>query len=242
MKNRKQKSLDYENKYSEIPKDMEERLAWMCDKFNVSSAKMDEILEKKRNMEFYLQYYDYKIILYEVPEGMPRPRFRFVNKSNFMDAAIANPGFIHVYSPTAGDDFRYMQRLKEDELLQLHQFVQTPCNIIIDSYFPTPSYFNVVDKFIAEIGLHNQIVKPDWDNIGKKYSDMYNHNIWLDDSLVIDGRVRKFYSILPRVEINLRYLNYITCRQQYNNIIGRSEYNPDYPVNYLDNKGVPNIL
>lgn len=242
MKNRKQKSLDYENKYSEVPKDMEERLAWMCDKFNVSSTKMNEILEKKRNMEFYLQYYDYKIIFYEVPEGMPRPRFRFVNKSNFMDAAIANPGFIHVYSPTAGDDFRYMQRLKEDELLQLHQFIQTPCNIIIDSYFPTPSYFNVVDKFIAEIGLHNQIVKPDWDNIGKKYSDMYNHNIWLDDSLVVDGRVRKFYSMLPRVEINLRYLNYITCKQQYNNIIGRSEYNPEYPVNYLDNKGVPNIL
>ena len=71
---------------------------------------------------------------------------------------------------------------------------------------------------------------------------MYNHNIWLDDSLVIDGRVRKFYSMLPRVEINLRYLNYVTCKQQYNNIIGRSEYNPDYPIEYLNQKGEPNNL
>ena len=242
MKNRKQKSLDYDTRYSEVPRDMESRLEWMCDLYKVSPAKMEEIVEKKRNMEMYLQYYDYKIIFYEVPEGMPRPRFRFIGKSNFMDAAIANPGFIHVYSPTAGDDFRYMQRLKDDDLLSLHQFIQTPCSICIDSFFPTPSYFSVTDKFIAEIGLHNQIVKPDWDNIGKKYSDMYNHNIWLDDSLVIDGRVRKFYSMLPRVEINLRYLNYVTCKQQYNNIIGRSEYNPDYPIEYLNQKGEPNNL
>lgn len=242
MKNRKQKSQSYDTKYSEIPKDMESRLEWMCDFYKVSPDKMDEIITKKRNMELYLEYYDYKIIFYEVPEGMPRPRFRFIGKSNFMDAARANPGFIHVYSPTAGDDFRYMQRLKDEELISLHQFIQTPCNICIDSFFPTPSYFNVVDKFIAEIGLHNQIVKPDWDNIGKKYSDMYNHNIWLDDSLVIDGRVRKFYSILPRVEINLRYLNYVTCKQQYTNITSRSEYNPDYPIEYLNQKGEPNNL
>ena len=77
-KTRKQKSQEYDQKYSEIPRDMEERLNWMIDKYNLSSQKMDEIIEKKRNMEYYLQYFDYKIILYEIPEGMPRPRFRFI--------------------------------------------------------------------------------------------------------------------------------------------------------------------
>ena len=70
-KTRKQKSQEYDQKYSEIPRDMEERLNWMIDKYNLSSQKMDEIIEKKRNMEYYLQYFDYKIILYEIPEGMP---------------------------------------------------------------------------------------------------------------------------------------------------------------------------
>ena len=58
-KTRKQKSQEYDQKYSEIPKDMEERLNWMIDKYNLSSQKMDEIIEKKRNMEYYLQYFDY---------------------------------------------------------------------------------------------------------------------------------------------------------------------------------------
>ena len=44
------------------------------------------------------------------------------------------------------------------------------------------------------------------DNIGKKYSDMFNSNIWLDDKLVISGTVNKFLSELPRVEIYVRYL------------------------------------
>jgi Holliday junction resolvase RusA-like endonuclease len=211
----------------------------MVDHYNLSPAKMDEIIEKKRNMEYFLQYYHYKIILYEIPEGMPRPRFRFIGKKNYMFAAASNPSFVQVYSPTAGDDYRFMKQLQQDELLQLQQFVQTPCEVYIESYFQTPSYFNIVDTFIAEIGLHPQTLKPDWDNIGKKYSDMYNHNVWLDDSLVIDGRVKKFYSILPRVEIYLRYLNYATNIHQYKNITNRKEYKPEFPIDYLDQKGEP---
>ena len=67
MKNRKQKSLDYEAKYSEIPRDMNERLAWMCDKFNVSTAKMDEIIEKKYSLAAG-QYFDVKIEHVEITE------------------------------------------------------------------------------------------------------------------------------------------------------------------------------
>ena len=57
-KTRKQKSQEYEQKYSAIPRNMEERLNWMIDKYNLSPQKMDEIIEKKRNMEFYLQYFE----------------------------------------------------------------------------------------------------------------------------------------------------------------------------------------
>lgn len=240
MKSRKIKSKEYESKYSCIPRDNYERLNWMVDKYNLSPSKMDEIVEKKRNMEFYLQYYEFKIVLYEEPEGKPRPRYRFVGRENYMKAAIENPGYVHVYSPSAGDDFRFMKRLVNDELVQLESFVQTPCSVYIESYFKTPSYFSVTDTFIAEVGLHQDVVKPDWDNIGKKYSDMYNHNIWLDDNLVTKGTVEKFYSILPRVEIYLKYSNYATNRHQYQNIVNRKDFNKDYPIRFLNQKGVPN--
>lgn len=223
-----------------VPRDFQERLEWMCDVFNLSQKKMDEIIEKKNNMERYLEYYSYKVVLYEVPEGMPRPRYRFIGPRNYMDAAKAHPSFIHVYSPTAGDDFRYMRRMVESELDQLHVFVQTPCNVKINSFFQTPAGFSIVDKFLAEIGLHMNSFKPDWDNIEKKYSDMYNHNMWLDDSLVTSGVVNKFYSMLPRVEIDLTYLNYATNKYQYDRITNRKDYRPEYPINYLNAKGEPN--
>ena len=201
---------------------------------------MDMIIEKKRNMEEVLDYYTFKIVLYEDPEGAIRPRFRLINRSNIANAAIASPNFIHVYSPNAANDHRFLHRLLENELLVMNQFIQTPCQMCINTYHKTPAYFNQADIILAEIGLHRQYNKPDWDNIGKKYSDMFNANIWLDDQMVIDGEVHKYYSVLPRVEIFVQYLNYCTNHYQYNKIINRKDYREEYPIKYLDSTGRPN--
>ena len=238
MKNRKQKQIDYSLNYGGIPLNFYDRLSYMIDTYNLSESKMDEILNKKYNMESNMQYFDLNIILYEEPEGTPRPRFRIVNRKNFANQAISNSNFVHVYSINAKDDFMYMRRLVESELLSLNQLINTPCIIEFDAYYKTPSSFSITDKFMAELGLTDPITKPDWDNIGKKYSDMYNHNVWIDDSLVKKGTVEKFYSILPRVEIKLRYLNCVFNKYQYNMIINRKDYNKDInTLQYLDNKG-----
>lgn len=220
-KSRKQKSAEYKEKYSEIPTDLEERLEYMCDMYNVSESKYQEILDKKNNMMNNLRYYDFNIVLYEEPEGTPRSRFRIITRKNIAAAAMANPQYVHVYSPNAHDDHVYMKRLMGDDLLQLNSLIYTPCILEHVTYFRTPSSFNVTDKFLAEIGIIREWKKPDWDNIGKKYSDMYNANVWLDDAFVIDGRVRKFFSILPRVEIKLRYLNTLYNKPHYNSIVNR---------------------
>ncbi len=237
MKNRKAKEKEYNDKFSHIPIEYNERLEWMIDLYKLSPKQMDEIIYRKRNIEYNLEFYDLLIVLYEEPEGTPRPRFRIINKSNYMHAAISNPNFVHVYQPNAKDDFMYMNRLVDSELLELDRFVQTPCVITINSFFKTPEAYSISDKFIAEFGLDWQIKKPDWDNIGKKYSDMYNHNIWLDDNLVTSGTVNKFYSMLPRVEIHLKYLNYASNVQQYRCITNRKDYKQEYPIGYLDKLG-----
>jgi len=46
--------------------------------------------------------------------------------------------------------------------------------------------------------------KPDWDNIGKVVCDALNKLAYHDDSGVVDGIVRKFYSDNPRVEVELK--------------------------------------
>lgn len=237
MKNRKQKMSEYLQKYSDIPKDYNERLDYLLSLYNLSDNRMIELVDKKRVMESTMQYNSFNVVLYEDPEGAKRPRFRIVNRKNLSNVAKANSDFIHVYSPNAAEDNAYMHRLIGSELDYLDWFIQTPCQVTINTYSKTPSYFNQVDTILAEIGLHRPIPKPDWDNIGKKYSDMFNANVWLDDQLVTDGSVHKYYSILPRVEIYIRYLNCVTNIYNYNQITNRKDYNNNYPIQYLDKGG-----
>lgn len=241
-KSRKEKLEEYDKKYSHIPKDNDYRLSWLIDQFKLSSNKMQEIVDKKRNMETSLQYYDFKIVLYEDPEGAKRPRFRLVNRKNFANIAMSASNFVHVYSPNAADDHKYMHRLLGEELISLNGLISTPAQVCLNVFFKTPSYFNQTDTILAEIGLHRHIQKPDWDNIGKKYTDMFNENIWLDDNLVIDGEVHKYYSILPRVEIYIRYLNYLSSVYQYNQIVNRKSYNESFNIGYIGNDGNPVTL
>ena len=208
MKRRKQKEREYQEKYSEIPKDYHARLLYLYDKLHLNNTICEEIISKRDAMIDRLSYNEFFIVLYEEPEGSPRPRFRLVNRKNLANSAMTNSQFVHVYSITGAEDNKFMNRLvTEQDLMPLNQLICTPCNIVFDAFIKTPSAFNRVDTFLSEIGIIRPIPKPDWDNIGKKYSDMYNSNIWLDDSLVISGTVNKYYSILPRVEIHLRYLN-----------------------------------
>jgi Holliday junction resolvase RusA-like endonuclease len=144
---------------------------------------------------------------------------------------------VHVYVPGAGEDRQFMRKLAKEELLQLDSLISTPCEIEYTAFFKTPSSLSVVDTFLAEIGIiRPPFQKPDWDNIGKKYCDMFNSNIWMDDTLVIDGSVHKYYSILPRVEIKLRYLNYMYNKKFYDEMSNRKGFdNPS--LQYLDRKG-----
>lgn len=229
MKKRKQKAEEYENKYSHIPKDYYQRLQWMYDNMKLSDRTVQEIFSKRDAMLASLYYNEFFIVLYEEPEGTPRPRFRLINRRNISNAAMSNGSFVQVYSITGADDQKFMKRLiNNNDFMQFNQQLCTPLEITYDAFFKTPSGFNKVDTVLAEVGLIRPLTKPDWDNIGKKYSDMYNSNIWLDDSFVVSGTVNKYYSILPRVEIRLKYLNMVYNRYQYNAIRNRILSDVDY--------------
>ena len=229
MKKRKQKAEEYENKYSHIPRDYYQRLQWMYDNMKLSDKTVREIFSKRDAMLASLYYNEFFIVLYEEPEGTPRPRFRLINRRNISNAAMSNGSFVQVYSITGADDQKFMKRLiNKNDFMQFNQQLCTPLEITYDAFFKTPSGFNKVDTVLAEVGLIRPLTKPDWDNIGKKYSDMYNSNIWLDDSFVISGTVNKYYSILPRVEIRLKYLNMVYNRYQYNAIRNRILGDVDY--------------
>ena len=62
---------------------------------------------------------------------------------------------------------------------------------------------------------------------------MYNSNVWIDDCLTIKGTVYKFYSVLPRVEINLNYLNAVYNKKQYDSIINRKDFTENMSLEYI---------
>lgn len=234
MSNLKKKQQEYEMKYGDIPLDYRERLEWMCDKYKLSSADMDYILfERDRRMNS-LYYTTIRVVLYQIPVGAKRPRYRFVNRQNLVSAAKENPNYVHVYSPDAAANHNYMKKLVSDqEFIQLDHIICTPCDVHYKAYFPTPKSYNKYETFMAEIGLNRQLVKPDFDNIEKLYADMYNSNVWIDDALTIDARIGKYYSILPRVEIDLKYLNAVFCKQQFDNITNRKDYDPSMNLSFI---------
>lgn len=233
-KTRKQKHDEYTIKFGHIPVDYEERLSWLYDTLHISDEQASNIMIKRSRMIDSLQFYDTRIILFEIPEGSPRPRFRIVNRSNISNVAMSNPEFVHVYSLTGKEDNMFMKRLiNREDFNALDSMICTPCIVDINAFFKTPSIYNKEDIILAEIGLYRPITKPDFDNIAKKYSDMFNTNIWLDDVLVVDGSVHRYYSVLPRVEINLRYLNMVYNKYQYNSIINRTDYKDEYELKYF---------
>lgn len=237
MKNRKQKQKEYEEKYSMIPNDYGERLAWMDDKYKLTDGLRDQIMDRAFNIINNLEFYDFLIVLYMVPEGTPRHRYRLITPKNYMTAAVSSP-YVHVYQPRAAENSSYLHKLLDTEVVQLQQFIQTPFACNINTFFPTPSNYNRVDTFIAEMGLDFQITKVDVDNQMKCILDMFNENVWLDDRMCFSGRLNKFYSIKPRIEIQIKYANCAMNKYQYNRIVNSVNYREDEPITYLDKNGI----
>lgn len=233
-KNRKKKLIEYEEKYSHIPKDYYERLAWMYDTYKISDKKAERILKLRNEMINTFNYETISFVLYEIPAGKERPRFRVISKNQLINGAINNPNFVHVYSLSGYDDHAYMNRLvNSSDFITLEQLLCTPVFAEFISYFPTPKSYSNERKFLAEIGLDRPLSKPDFDNIEKKYADMFNGIIWLDDILVVGSHTEKFYSILPRLEIRLHFMNMVYNKNQYKMIANRKDFKDDMNLNYF---------
>lgn len=208
-----------------IPKDYQERINWIIDTYKISDAKLKDIIDTKNKMLQQMYYMpELFVVIYEIPEGSPRPRARFIKSkgNNILANARSNPGFIQVYSITGAADKKFMQKFKTNSGFDfLESLIYTPCSVKYDAYFKTPSIFNSKEKMLAELGMIRPLSKPDFDNVEKKYSDMYTGNIWVDDSIVIESNFNKYYSELPRIEITLRYMNMLYNKYQYKSVSKR---------------------
>ncbi|HBK53259.1 MAG TPA: RusA family crossover junction endodeoxyribonuclease [Syntrophomonas wolfei] len=74
---------------------------------------------------------------------------------------------------------------------------------LIIAYFSIPKSASKKKRQAMIDGQIRPTKKPDWDNIGKIICDSLNKLAYDDDSGIVDGTVKKYYSDNPRVEVYL---------------------------------------
>lgn len=182
--------LQYEKYYGDISEDYDERIHDMYSKFKPKDIlKLGEAIKRIKS----ISKRRLNLIIYMVPKASPRPRLG--GKVFYVKNASFNNELFKEFMDN------------DDEIKKLHGVIITPCKIDMDFYLPTPNNANKIDRLLAELRLFYPISYPDIDNVLKTYLDMIQKHLLLNDSLVIDSRVRKFYSIKPRIEIRIEYLS-----------------------------------
>lgn len=190
IKTRDQKIAEYNEKYPDRETDALKRIetyfnerGWDLNKAcKKASAKASRILEERKYESIY-------ICMYEYPMKTDRPR-------------TANG---HTYSPNAAANKNYFNKAIK-KVVETTRLITTPAEIYIDAYLEMPSQVPPDEVILFEAGILKVEDMPDYDNIGKCYTDMLKDTLISDDDIFYKGTIEKWYSILPRVEIMIRYL------------------------------------
>ena len=129
-----------------------------------------------------------EIILAGEPVGKGRPRF------------VKATGRAYTPEKTA----RYEDRLAwaAQAVMGGRPLFEGAVKLEIDIYMSIPVSKPHKWRADALAGVIRPTKKPDWENVAKM-TDAFNKVVWLDDSQVVEGIVRKFYSHQPRIVIRV---------------------------------------
>jgi hypothetical protein len=72
-------------------------------------------------------------------------------------------------------------------------------------YISTPKSFTKKCKYIAEMKILRPIVTPDLDNVEKIVNDAIKAFIIYDDAQIVTNITEKYYSVKPRMEVEIIY-------------------------------------
>lgn len=178
----------YKNEFGDIPKDSRRRFIELLGDKKIKDKEILEVRKKTKSI-LTMGWEEIRLVIYLEPKATPRPR-------------ISSFGTFYVKGAKINKNM-FRDFMKRNRHLKT---ITTACKLTVDTYIPTKG-MNRLDSILAELRMIRPLSKPDWDNLGKTYSDMIvgEDLLLLEDSIIIDGRTRKFYSSKPRVEISIKY-------------------------------------
>lgn len=208
IKSRKKLEEEYNKKYGDVSLDVYERLKdKLGEDFNedLLQSALNRINESKKKLKHHM----IKMTFYEEPKQTHRPRVNYGTKIMYVPNAKAN----------AKSVANFINDLKEDI-----DVICTPIKIELTAYLPMPTMAKPLDILLYELEFDYAIGKPDFDNILKAYCDMIQNSLILDDDIVASATFNKFYSLKPRVELNIIYANGYASEYAFNRIVSRKSY------------------
>jgi Holliday junction resolvase RusA-like endonuclease len=145
---------EYRDLYGDIPKDEIERFKYLLDKYD-DNKNIKKYLSDRIKDILNIKWKHEKITIYLVPKATPRPRHNMLRNTFYVIGAKDNKDIF----------LKFMKKIDID-------IITTPCKFTCISYLPIPKQMTPIETVLAEMGLIRPITKPDWDNLGKTYSDM----------------------------------------------------------------------
>ena len=148
-----------------------------------ATKKASQILERR-------EYEHIRIVMYEYPMKTDRPR-TFGGRT---------------FSPNAKDNHDYFEKAVKS-VTKSFKLINTPAEISIEAYLEMPSAVPPDEVLLFEAKLLNPIDYPDYDNLGKCYTDMLKNTLIIDDDIFYKGTITKYYSVMPRVVMTITFLS-----------------------------------
>ena len=189
IKTREQKLAEYEERYPIRNPDAIERVKEYMSHQKNPAKWIQKAKDKALLIMNEREYESIRIVLYEYPMKTDRPR-----TSNG-----------HTFSPNASANKKYFEKAIK-QVVKTIRLINTPAEISFDVFLEMPAKVSPDEVILFEAQLLNPVDKPDYDNIEKCYTDMLTDVLVADDDIFWRGEIRKWYSLLPRVEITIRYL------------------------------------
>lgn len=227
MKTRKQHMIEYNENYSNIPKDYQERLEYLKSKYKIVNIQKMQA-ERELLKEYRAKTKIISFVLYEIPQTSHRGKARTFSRNNKL--------LTQIYVPNAKANKNYMTEFIHSTFDSV-KLICTEMEIDIVFYLPTPVSLSNSHKIYCEEGLIRPMIKPDVDNVSKAYMDMCTSNLFLDDALVTDLHISKRYSIKPRVEVTIRYYEDLPTSNIYRQIT-----NSKFFKDNIDKFQIPDIV
>lgn len=188
---RKELLKKYQDECSSISTDPAQRIRDYFEKNNLNLDKATaKAIKKLDTIQSNRTYKTVRIIMYEYPMKTDRPR-------TFNG---------HTFSPNAAANSKYFGDAVKQVCKHI-KLINTPATIRIDAYLDMPKTIPPDEVILYEARVLDVVDTPDYDNVGKCYTDILKNNLIIDDDIFHKGTVCKFYSLLPRVEITITYIS-----------------------------------